>query len=157
MLHTSMDGAADDLQLAVAIKRGNQQSIGILYDKYAPALSGIITLITDDKKLIEKILSVTFVNVWNQIATFNSSTSSLFSWIIRMARQTAFEILKTAEHQNPTDNNPVYSAHQKPAFEQVYYKGLTYSEVAVALQITIEEVKASIKMTLEDMKQKTVV
>jgi DNA-directed RNA polymerase specialized sigma24 family protein len=148
---------ADDLQMAIAIKQGNQEYLGLLYDKYAPALSGIISRITDDKKLEEKILSTTFVNVWNQIATFNSSTGSLFSWIIRIARQTAFEVLKAAQQQNPDHYNTVYSAHQKSVFELVYYKGLTYNEVATQLQITVDEVKASIKMTMENMKEKTVV
>jgi DNA-directed RNA polymerase specialized sigma24 family protein len=39
----------------------------------------------------------------------------------------------------------------------VYYKGLTYNEVATQLQITVDEVKANIKMTMENMKEKTVV
>jgi DNA-directed RNA polymerase specialized sigma24 family protein len=148
---------ADDLQLAIAIKKGNQQSLGVLYDKYAPALSGIISRITNDKKLNEKILTKAFVNAWNQITAFNSSTSSLFSWLISIARQTAFEVLKSEQEQNPGDNNSVYPAHQKSVFELVYYKGLTYNEVAMALQITVDKAKASIKMTMENMKEKTVV
>ena len=86
-------GAADDLRLAVAIKKGDQQSLGLLYDKYAPALSGIISRIVNEEILAEKILNLTFVKAWNDVAAFNSCSSSLFSWLIKIVRQTAFEEL----------------------------------------------------------------
>jgi DNA-directed RNA polymerase specialized sigma24 family protein len=148
---------ADDLQLAIAIKQGNQQSLGLLYDKYAPALSGIIIRIINNEKQAEKILNLTFVKIWNEVAAFNSCSSSLFSWLINLARQTAFEELKSEQEQNPQENNLVYEAHQKSAFDLVYYKGLTYNEVATVLQVPVAEVKASIKKTMYSMKEKVMV
>ena len=150
-------GAADDLRLAVAIKKGDQQSLGLLYDKYAPALSGIISRIVNEEILAEKILNLTFVKAWNDVAAFNSCSSSLFSWLIKIVRQTAFEELTLQQEQNPQRNNLVYDAHQKSAFDLVYYKGLTYNEAATALQLTVAEVKASIKMIMDSMKENIVV
>lgn len=150
-------GAADDLWLAVAIKKGDQQSLGLLYDKYAPALSGIISRIVNEEVLAEKILNLTFVKAWNDVAAFNSCSSSLFSWLIKIVRQTAFEELTLEQEQNPQRSNLVYEAHQKSAFDLVYYKGLTYNEAATVLQLSVTEVKANIKMTTENMKENTVV
>ena len=85
----------NDLRLAVSVKKGNHQSVGLLYDKYASALSGIISRITNNEKLAEEILNITFVKLWNQIGTFNSSNTSLFTWLINITRQTAFYDIRT--------------------------------------------------------------
>lgn len=147
----------NDIQLAVVMQQGNKQSLGILYDKYAPALFGIITRITNNEKTAENILSLTFVRIENQIAAFNSSFSSLFSWLINIARQTAFEEVKSEQAQNSEAFNNVYCTQHTSAFQWVYYKGFTYSEVASKLQMSVEQVKQSIILTMCSMKEKTVV
>jgi DNA-directed RNA polymerase specialized sigma24 family protein len=159
MLHTSI-GSEDDLRLAVAIKQGNQQSLAVLYDKYAPALAGIINRIINKEKQAEDILTSTFLQVWKQIATFNPSNSSLFSWLIKIARQTALEKVKMEQKKNSPSNNPVDKAHQQhlnqpSAFELVYYRGLTYGEAATVLKITVPELVTTIRTTVENMKEKT--
>jgi DNA-directed RNA polymerase specialized sigma24 family protein len=157
---TSVD-IIDDLRLADAIKQGSQQSLAVLYDKYAPALSGIISRITNNEKQVEDILTSTFLQIWNQIATFNPSNSSLFSWLIKIARQTALEAVKTEKEKNPQNNNfvdktPQQRLNQKSAFELVYYKGLTYSQAATQLAITVPELLKTIRTNIEDMKEKAV-
>ncbi len=84
MLHNST-GADEDLQLDNAVKHGNQQSLGIFYDKYAPALYGISSRIVNEGKRAEKILNDSFINAWNQMDAFNPSNSSVFSWLIAIA------------------------------------------------------------------------
>jgi DNA-directed RNA polymerase specialized sigma24 family protein len=151
-----------DLRLADAIKQGSHQSLIVLYDKYAPALSGIINRITNNEKQAEDILTCIFLQVWKQMATFNPSNSSLFSWLIKIARQTALEKVKMEQQKNLQSNNPVDKTHQQQlnqqsAFELVYYKGLTYSEAATVLKITVPELITTIRTTVENMKEKTVV
>ncbi len=150
-------GPDEDVNLAVSVNQGNQQSFGKLYDKYAPALFGIISRIVNDKKLAEEILNAAFVNTWNQVATFNASKTSLFTWLISIARQTALDEIKSEQFKNPLYSNPVYEENKKSAFDLVYYKGLNCIEAAAQLNITVEELKADIKMTIKNMKEKEVV
>lgn len=161
----------DDLQLAVAIKQGNQQSFGLLYDKYAPALLGIIIRIANNQRKAEEILSHVFVKVWNQIASFNSSNTSLFSWLIQLTRQTAFDEIKAEQTKNSADNNSVYKAAKNASgsnlplsrknslssFELIYYKGLNFTEAASALQITVTELTNNLKMEIETLKEKEII
>lgn len=159
--------ADEDLELAVSLKRGKQQSLAVLYDKYAPALTGIITRIIKDESLVEKVLNNSFVKAWNQISAFNPSNNSLFSWLINIARQTAFEEIRSGNNRDVQKNilitnNAVYKAQKngsgrESAFELIYYKGLNYLEAATVLHITLAEVKTSIRTTLENMKKKTIV
>ena len=156
--------------LAVSVKKGNHQSVGLLYDKYAPALSGIISRITNNEKLAEEILNITFVKLWNQTGTFNSSKTSLFTWLINMARQTAFDQVKSEQEKNPSYDNPVYEENKsgfknsapikgqnlRSPFDLIYYNGLNFNETATELHITVAELKTDIRMIIKKLKEKEV-
>ena len=153
--------AAADLQLAASLQKGKQESLAVVYDKYAPALAGIISKMVNETALAEKILQDSFINAWRQVAAFNSANSSFFTWLINITRQTVLAALQSQQNANPTGNNPVYDApsnlaSQGTAFDLVYYKGLSYAAAAKALQTTVAEVKAGIHLTLNKLKQQIV-
>lgn len=91
----------EDTRLLVAAQAGDQQCFSLLYDKYAPALLGIISKIIDNEQLAEKTLLLTFVNAWNTITQFNNFDSTLFTWLINMTRKTAFENLPSIPGKLP--------------------------------------------------------
>ena len=153
--------AAADLQLAASLQEGKQESLAVVYDKYAPALGGIINRMVNEKALAEKILQDSFINAWRQVATFDPANSSFFTWLINITRQTAFAALQSHQNANSTGNNLVYDApsnlaSQETAFDLVYYKGLSYAAAAAALQATVAEVKTGIHLTLNKLKQQIV-
>lgn len=153
--------AAADLQLAASLQKGKQESLAVVYDKYAPALGGIISRMVNETALAEKILQDSFINTWRQVAAFNPANSSFFSWLINITRETVFAALQSQQNANPTGNNLVYDApsnlaSQETAFDLVYYKGLSYAAAAKALQTTVAEVKAGIHLTLNKLKQQIV-
>ncbi|MDZ4808057.1 MAG: hypothetical protein SGI96_07270 [Bacteroidota bacterium] len=55
-----LHSAEENQRLVVLLKKGNQQALGLLYDKYAPALFGIIVRITNDQELAEKFYILSF-------------------------------------------------------------------------------------------------
>ncbi|HMD01281.1 MAG TPA: sigma factor, partial [Ferruginibacter sp.] len=81
----------EDRRLAMAIEKGDQRSLGQIYNKYAPALMGIISRIASSKEQADDILRTTFVQIWEQIRSFDASRSSLFTWLINVARRTALD------------------------------------------------------------------
>lgn len=139
----------DDVQLAAAIQQGDQHSLSTLYDKYAPALTGIISKITTEKKLIESILHTSFLKFWQQATQYNPSTSSLFTWLTGIARKTAWEEVNINSSVRPAADEAV----QQTAFELVYYQGLNYNEAAITLQTTVSVINNSIKTALSNLKQ----
>ena len=145
----------DDLQLTVFIEERNQQSMDYFYDKYSPALYGIIYGITNNKHLAEECLTVTFVKAWNGIATFQRSGTSLFTWLLNIARQTALEVIKLEKGKNPGTYNYV-NGHDQPysAFELVYFKGLSVLQAAELSGITVKEFKTNLRMDLQNRKDK---
>ncbi|MEO8962492.1 MAG: hypothetical protein ABI325_11465, partial [Ginsengibacter sp.] len=60
----------DDLQLADCIEEKKLQSMYYCYDKYSPALYGMICRMTNNKHVAEECLTATFLKSWNEIAAF---------------------------------------------------------------------------------------
>ena len=144
----------DDLQLAAFIEEKNLQSMDYFYDKYSPALYGIIYRITNNKELAEEGLTETFVKAWNEIATFRCSGTSFGTWLLNLARQSAFEAIKEVEKNYGTYNFVNGEVQHYSAFELVYLKGLSVMHAAELSGITVGELKANIRMDLKNMKSK---
>lgn len=159
MIDNSIE-SSEDQQLALSIKQRNGKSLSILYDKYAPALLGIIKKIVNNEKLADDILKSTFVKVWDQATGFNESKSSLFTWLINLARQTAVEEIKMAQVKNMPNKSALYdvktngisNGHNQPsAFDLIYYAGLNCIEAAAELQITVAELRTNIRMKIKKL------
>ena len=155
----NVHSAEADHRIFVLLKQGDQQAIGLLYDKYAPALFAIIARITDNEQKAEVILHRVFINAWNLRDAYNSSGLSLFTWLINMARQSAFDAGKPESAKNLSGSNPVYEASENGikedlAFDLVYYKGLTISEVATLLHLPVSAVTTNIRMAIQERQEK---
>ena len=147
----------DDLQLIVLIEERNQQTMDYFYDKYSPALYGIIFRITNNKNLAEECLTTTFIKAWNEIAAFPHSGASLFNWLLNIARQSAFKIITHEKGKNPMNHNSVYGLNLHfSAFELVYFKGLNVTQAAEISGITVIKLKNNLRMDLQNMKDKKV-
>ncbi len=151
----------EDTRLVVAVQAGDQQCFSLLYDKYAPALLGIICKIIDDDHLAENTLQLTFVNAWKTITQFNKSDSSLFIWLINMARKTAFEKLPTNLVKILQNDNTLYEATNRGianfetdaiVFDMVYNKRLNCKEVATLLSMSDDEIKINIKKAVQRLR-----
>jgi DNA-directed RNA polymerase specialized sigma24 family protein len=146
----------DDLQLTVFIEEKNLQSMHYFYDKYSPALYGIIYRITNNKQLAEECLTTTFVKACNEIATFRHSGTSLFTWLLKLARQSGLDLIKQEKERNSGIHNSVNGQDQHySAFELVYFKGLSVMQAAELSGITLIELKNNLRMDLQNMKDKT--
>ena len=146
----------DDLQLTAFIAERNQQSMDEFYDKYSPALYGIIYRITNNKHLAEECLLATFVKARNEIAAYRSSGMSLFTWLLNITRQAAFEAMAQETEKNQGTHNFVNGNDQHySAFELVFYKGLSIIQAAELSGITVIEFKINMRKDLQYMKDKT--
>ncbi len=146
----------DYLQLTAFIDERIQQSMDYFYDKYSPALYGIIYRITNNKHLAEECLPATFVKAWNETAAFRRSGTSLFTCLLHIARQSAFEAIAQEIEKNSGTHNYVneYDQHYS-AFELVYFKGISVSQAAELSGVTVIELKINMRMDVQNMHNKT--
>ena len=155
MLYTDFI-SMEDWQLAAFLENKNQASLDYFYNKYSWVLYGLLHRITNDRHLAEECLLATFVKAWNEIATFKRSDTSLFTWLLPLARQAALEGLEkekekiTMFHTFETGYNRHFSA-----LELVYYKGLSLKQAAELSGLTLIEIKIHLRMDLKIRKDKT--
>lgn len=145
----------DDLEFTVFLEERNERSLGYFYDKYSPALYGAIYRIINDRHLAEECLITTFVKAWNEIGTFPGARSSVFTWLLHIARQLAFEVVTRERETNAATYNSLNGCDlHDSAFELVYNRGLNIIQAAELSGITIIELKNNLRRDLQNMKIK---
>lgn len=83
---------SDDLALVHGVLERRQEALAELYDRYAPLLLAVTRRVLSapaEATLAEEALQESFFQVWNQAERFDSGTSSVSAWLVRIARDRA--------------------------------------------------------------------
>ncbi len=80
---------SDDISLGSRLKERDPDALGDIYDAYGSSLYGMVGQMVQDEKTAEAVLQATFRIVWQEAAAYDSHKTSLFTWIMRIARKQA--------------------------------------------------------------------
>ena len=75
-----------DTDLIAKIARGQQASLGALYDRHAGLLLAVLTRILGDNQEAEDVLHEVFLEVWQRAADYDSQRGSVRAWLVMRAR-----------------------------------------------------------------------
>ena len=155
--------ADEDKELAAAIRQGDRNALSTLYDKYAPALLGMISRIVKKESDAEEILQTSFMHAWSHSGDFLATERSFFTWLLHIARCQSLEKVKPESVKNPGNKNSVYTGDdnnlaeksnpasvQQLIFDLLYYQGLSCAAVAEQLAIPVEDIRKNIRMALKN-------
>ncbi len=171
-----MNGHFNERELIEGIRRGDVQAFGRLYDRYAPALYGVILKMVGDAETAETILQKSFLKINALLTDSKEFSQPLFHSLLQIARSTAQSVKvkgneKSEEGEIYGSKSIVYgqsntsmfknegtavqlsaSSGQNPdkAIDLVYFKGYGLLEAAEKLGITIAELKIRIRMELKN-------
>ena len=95
-------------KLVAAIKKGSIEAFGMLYDKYAPALFGILTRIIEDDELAETALQKCFIQIWHSKNLYNPSCERLFTWMLKIARTIGIKAREEKYGSVPNQKGKLY-------------------------------------------------
>jgi RNA polymerase sigma-70 factor (ECF subfamily) len=163
----------------LALKAGDNQAFGYLYDHYSDSLYSIILQIVQDSTLANDVLQEVFVNIWRRIETYDSIKGRLFTWMLNISRNAAIDLLRSKNYQNSQKNQelkePVYGrdrvtqtstdsigltkflAKLRPdhriLIELAYFKGYTHEEIAHMEDIPLGTVKTRIRNALLQLRE----
>lgn len=163
-------------ELIEAIKAGSNSCLYQLYKMYAPSLLGIILKVIKFDDIAEDILQESFVKIWRSIHKYDAAKGKLFTWMARVARNTAIDYLrgqscakciKTTEIDvaifNVEKHNPIYyntdtigirelinvlPQCQKQILDLIYFQGYTQAEVSDRLKMPLGSVKSKIRYAI---------
>lgn len=139
------------------LQQQDEAAMAILYDKYAPALYGVIMRIVKTEEIAEDVVQEAFVKIWYSFHQYEASKGKLFTWLINVARNSAIDKIRSKQYRvgsktKPIEDSPVnhlQSAYdtrpehigvkdmvqklnpdQKIIIDMMYFEGYSQSEVA---------------------------
>lgn len=167
-----------DVDLIYALKAGQTQALGTLYDRYSRLVYGLALRILSSAQEAEDITQEIFLTLW-QRHPYNPARGSLSSFLITLTRSRSIDRLRsrgshakslqrlgslTCTHENGT--TPIEQASLSERSQQVrqamaqlpeterqvleiaYFEGLSQSEIAARLNAPLGTVKTRCRQGL---------
>ena len=168
-----------EVELIALLRSQDKAALGILYDRYAPNLYGVLCKILKSDMIAEEVLQDTFVKVWRHIDNYDSTKGKLYTWLLTIARRTAIDKLRSSEMtvqiQDLTENVHFIDQHNptivetdfiglreglqhlreeyRLLIEMAYFGGYTQDEISQELAMPLGTVKTRIRNALIELRK----
>ena len=158
--------------------RNDQYALNLLYENYSDSLYGAILKVTKNEKIAEDALQETFIKVWKNAQKYDPKKAKLFTWLFRIARNTAIDKLRSFNNrfhkEIQIDKSNVYIlpgtklnqdvmdikehvARLEDKYQIVlnalFFEGMTQQEASEELEIPLGTVKSRLKIGLRELKK----
>lgn len=71
-----------------------ESALSALYDRYGRTVFGVGLRLLDDRSLAEELVQEVFLKVWRSSRTFDPSRGSFSTWLYRVVRSVALDLLR---------------------------------------------------------------
>ena len=167
--------------LIEGLKSREPGAFDVIYDRYTPALYGVIKRIVVDDEIAEEVAHDALLKIWEKASTYDPEKGRLFTWMLNIARNLAIdktrsrrfkEAQKTEpqsdnvyiiDEKNQTEQHPedigvrelleYLKEDQKLVIELLYFKGYTQSEIAGQFDIPLGTVKTRTRSALQKLRK----
>ncbi len=168
-------------EIIALLKARDEKGLRVLYDHYSAALYGVIFRIVLEKETAEDVLQESFIKIWNNVASYDSSKGRLYTWLLNIARNTAIDktrsknfrkeskvysledfvytVDKSHNHSTAIDHIGLkkfvdeLKPEQKQLIDLLYFGGYTQSEAAEELKLPLGTVKTRVKAALIKLRE----
>ncbi len=179
---TKLAHLSDEALLALA-SRGDEQSLGELYDRYGRVAYGLALRILRDRGLAEDAVQEAFLAVWRSAGGFLAEQGKASTWILTLVHRRAVDLVRREERRRAepldelappnlagseaTDEEAWLRAQrrvvqealrklppdQREAIELAYYGGFTQSELAKRLGQPLGTIKSRMFVGLKRLRE----
>ncbi len=160
----------DTEQLIAQFKLKDLGSFEKLYEMYSENICSVVLSIVRNPKLAQEITNDVFVKVWNNSETYAPAKGRFFTWIVKIARNTAIDVVRSKSYKkdqmtrsldcsdsNPQGQKEVADTTDAPEIDirlhlknfkymqiidLLYFQGYTQQEAAEELAIPLGTVKS---------------
>lgn len=165
-----------DQALLALIAAGSEEALGALYDRYGRLAYAVALRVTHDPQTAEEVVQDVFAVVWRIAAGYGAEYRRAAPWLLAITRNQAINTLRSrrersrgrelhfsAHHEvadlaseDPID--PVLlraavraalaelPAAQRQAIEQMYFDGLSSTEIAARQDVPLGTVKTRLRL-----------
>lgn len=83
------DDLVDEAQLVRQVANGDEDALGVLYDRFGRAVYSLCLRIVHDGTTAEELTQEVFVRLWRNAANFDATRAQLKTWLLRIAHNLA--------------------------------------------------------------------
>jgi len=149
-----------DERLAIALQNSSQEALNILYDRYASVLLGMLQKIIGDGDLAEEALQTSFLTIWRNKDFYNSSSERLFTWILKIARESAKQLIDEKGGNIKNQRAPLYvndsnreNMEVPPSIiEMILFGNISQEEAAEKMGISINELRLILRKEINKLR-----
>lgn len=172
------------MQLEVLVERFQKKDVSAfekLYGMYAENICGVINTIVRDEDLAQEICQDVFIKIWNNAESYNNSKGRFFTWILNIARNAAFDNIRSKVYKNSKKNLSadyfvgILAQEEQPdrdidvaglkklvnnlkekcieIIEMLYFRGYSQKEAAEELDIPIGTVKTRNRNCISQLRE----
>lgn len=160
------------------LQREDKYALNLLYENYSDSLYGVILKVTQNEEVAEDALQETFIKVWKNAKKYDASKAKLFTWLYRIARNTAIDKLRSFNNrfhkEVQIDKSNVYilpsinfnqevidirehvsrlEEKYQIVLNALFFQGMTQQEASDELEIPLGTVKSRLKIGLRELKK----
>lgn len=160
------------------LEAGDKKALDLLYEYYSDSLYGVILKVVSDEELAQDALQETFVKVWKNSKKYDSKKAKLFTWLYRIAKNTAIDKLRSFnnrfEKEVQIDKSNVYilptanlnqdvidlrshvarlDEKYQIVLKALFFEGMTQQEASEELEIPLGTIKSRLKIGLRELKK----
>ncbi len=167
-------------EIITALKDGDKNALGIVYDRYGAALYGVVLRIVQSPEVAEEVVQDAFVKIFRNINSYDENKGRFYTWALNIARNTAIDATRSSDFKNRQKTDQfdfvVYS-HTHPAtstsvetiglreivnkldekhravIELAYFQGYTQSEIEQEMNIPIGTVKTRLRLAIRELRK----
>lgn len=164
--------------IVTLLQNGDQKALDLLYEYYADSLYGVILQVTINEEIAQDALQETFVKVWKNSKKYDSKKAKLFTWLYRIAKNTAIDKLRSFnnrfEKEVQIDKSDVYilptaslnqdvmdlkehvaglESKYQVVLKALFFEGMTQQEASDELNIPLGTIKSRLKIGLRELKK----
>ncbi|WP_299778303.1 sigma-70 family RNA polymerase sigma factor [uncultured Formosa sp.] len=160
------------------LKHGDKKALTLLYQHYADALLGVISKVITDPDLAQDVLQESFIKVWKKAKSYDPSKAKLFTWLYRIAYNTAIDKIRSLSNKEnkevQIEDSNVYKISAEGLNQDVmdiqkhlrsidpkynivlnalFFEGMTQQEASDELNIPLGTIKSRLKIGLRELKK----
>jgi len=165
-------------EIVELLRHSDKKAISLLYENYSDTLFGVIKKVIKDDDVAQDVLQETFVKIWRYSKIYDASKAKLFTWLYRIAYNTAIDKVRSLKSKNgkevQIETSSVYKITSNQLNEDVldikkhlntldekyqivinalFFEGMTQQEASEELDIPLGTIKSRLKIGLRELKK----
>lgn len=175
----SVPKSSSEEELVACLRQGDSQSFEQFYDYFSGALFSVLLRLCPTRELAEDVLQEAFIKAWKNSQSYSTEKGRLFTWLLNIARNTAFDKLRNRTEsqaiRNPGEDVYIYDQRlttvmqpdhigvkesveklipeHKELISLAYFHGLTQEEIASRLEIPLGTVKTRMRSAMKVLRK----